>query len=92
MVAADQRTIPLLEVDTETAESLKAQTARLPLQWYYAAMRILNDADYSYRTSSNKQLLVEVALIRLCQLLKPATPPLTWRRISPPSAIQWKRL
>lgn len=75
MVAADQRTIPLLEVDTETAESLKAQTARLPLQWYYAAMRILNDADYSYRTSSNKQLLVEVALIRLCQLLKPATPP-----------------
>ena len=38
-------------------------------------MKILNDADYAYRTSSNKQLLVEVALIRLCQLLKPATPP-----------------
>lgn len=75
MVAADQRTIPLLEVDAETANSFKAQTAKLPLQWYYAAMKILNDADYSYRTSSNKQLLVEVSLIRLCQLLKPATPP-----------------
>ncbi len=75
MVAADRRTIPLLEVDSETADSFKAQTAKLPLQWYYAAMKILNDADYRYRTSSNKQLLVEVALIRLCQLLKPATPP-----------------
>lgn len=75
MVAADQRTIPLLELDNDTAASFKAQTAKLPLQWYYAAMKILNDADYKYRTASNKQLLVEVALIRLCQLLKPATPP-----------------
>lgn len=75
MVAADPRTIPLLEVDADTAASFKSQTAKLPLQWYYAAMKILNDADYSYRTATNKQLLVEVALIRLCQLLKPATPP-----------------
>ena len=75
MVAADPRTLPLLEVDSETAETFRQQTSKLPLQWYYAAMKILNHADYSYRTSGNKQLLVEVALIRLCQLLKPATPP-----------------
>lgn len=75
MVAADPRTIPLLELDTDTAESFKSQTSQLPLQWYYAAMKILNDADYRYRTASNKQLLVEVTLIRLCQLQQPATPP-----------------
>lgn len=75
MVAADQRTLPLLELDNDTADSFKAQTAKLPMQWYYAAMKILNDADYKYRSASNKQLLVEVSLIRLCQLLKPATPP-----------------
>ncbi len=75
MVAADARTLPLLEVDSDTAESFRSQATSLPLQWYYAAMKILNDCDYSYRTASNKQLLVEVALIRLCQLLKPATPP-----------------
>lgn len=75
MVAADPRTLPLLEVDSETAATYKAQTSKLPLQWYYAAMKILNHADYSYRTSGSKQLLVEVSLIRLCQLLKPATPP-----------------
>lgn len=75
MVAADSRTLPLLETDGESAELFKTQTARLPLQWYYSAMKILNNADYTYRTSSNKQLLVEVTLIRLCQLLKPSTPP-----------------
>ena len=75
MVAADSRTLPLLEVDSETAANFKTQTTKLPLQWYYAAMKILNTADYNYRTTSNKQLLVEVTLIRLCQLLKPATPP-----------------
>ncbi len=75
MAAADPRTLPLLEVDAETAATLRQQTSKLPLQWYYAAMKILNDCDYNYRASSNKQLLIEVALIRLCQLLKPATPP-----------------
>lgn len=75
MVAADARTLPLLEADRETAEGLRNQSSSLPLQWYYAAMKILNDCDYNYRGASNKQLLVEVALIRLCQLLKPATPP-----------------
>lgn len=75
MVAADPRTLPLLEVDQDTAEGFRCQASSLPLQWYYAAMRILNDCDYNYRSSSNKQLLVEVALIRLCQLIKPATPP-----------------
>lgn len=75
MVAADPRTIPLLEVDSETSGRFREQVSKLPLQWYYAAMKILNNADYNYRTASNKQLLVEVTLIRLCQLLKPATPP-----------------
>lgn len=84
MAAADSRTLPLLEVDAEMAEAMKAQTAKLPLQWYYAAMKILNDCDYNYRTSSNKQLFVEVALIRLCQLLKPATPPFDLAEELPP--------
>ena len=46
-----------------------------PVELYYAALRILSDCDLNYRTASSKQLLVELALIRLCQLLKPATPP-----------------
>ena len=75
MVAADSRTAVLLEVAEDMIPRYSEQAASLPLQWYYAAMKILNDCDYNYRTATNKQLLVELALIRLCQLLDPPQPP-----------------
>ena len=75
MVAADPRTAELLETSKDVAERYSQQARTLPLQWYYAAMKILNDGDVQYRTATNKQFLVELALIRLCQLMKPATPP-----------------
>ena len=85
MVAADPRTLPLLEVEADTATRFQKQASSLPLPWYYAAMKILNDADFNYRTATNKQLLVEVTLIRLCQLIAPAEPPFDGRadRIPP---------
>lgn len=75
MVAADPRTLSLLETPQDVNERLQKQASALPLQWYYAAARLLNDCDFNYRTATNKQLLVELTLIRLCQLLAPATPP-----------------
>ncbi|MDE5795109.1 MAG: DNA polymerase III subunit gamma/tau [Muribaculaceae bacterium] len=75
MVAADPRTAELLETSKDIAERYTQQATSLPLQWYYAAMKVLNDGDVQYRTATNKQFLVELVLIRLCQLLKPATPP-----------------
>lgn len=68
MVAVDKRTLPLLETPDDVAERLSEQARRLPLRWYYDAMRLLNDCDLNYRTAGNKQLLVELTLIRLCQL------------------------
>ncbi len=75
MVAADPRTAPLLETSEEIARRYSEQAKTLPVQWYYAAMRLLSDCDLNYRTATGKRLLVELTLIRLCQLLKPATPP-----------------
>ncbi|MDE5839815.1 MAG: DNA polymerase III subunit gamma/tau, partial [Muribaculaceae bacterium] len=75
MVAADPRTAELLETSKDVAERYTSQAKSLPLQWYYAAMKVLNDGDVQYRTATNKQFLVELVLIRLSQLLKPATPP-----------------
>lgn len=75
MVAADPRTLPLLETSEEIAGKYGEQAKTLPAQWYYAAIKLLNDCDLNYRTSTSKRLLVELTLIRLCQLLKPATPP-----------------
>ncbi len=75
MVAADPRTAELLETSKDVADRYTQQAKSLPLQWYYAAMKVLNDGDVQYRTATNKQFLVELVLIRLSQLLKPATPP-----------------
>lgn len=74
MVSADPRTVSLLETSQEWAQKYLAQAPTLPVEWYYAAMKILNDADYNYRTSGNKRLLVELALIRLSRLLTGAVP------------------
>lgn len=75
MVAADKRTVGLLETPADVSEKLCAQASQLPLPWYYSAIGLLNDCDLQYRTASNKQLLVELTLIRLCQLLNPSPAP-----------------
>lgn len=75
MVAADTRTARLLEVAEEVVEKYTLQARSLPLQWYFAALKIINDTDYAYRTATSKQLLVELMLIRLSQLLNPPTSP-----------------
>lgn len=69
MVASDSRTASLLEVGSDVESRYKEQSALLPAKWFYAALKLLSDADLSYRTASNKQLVVELALIRLCLLL-----------------------
>lgn len=75
MVAADPRTLSLMETPPDVSQKLAEQASTLPLPWYYSAMGLLNDCDYQYRTATNKQLLVELTLIRLCQLMAPQQPP-----------------
>lgn len=75
MVCADPRTVSLLETSEEWAKKYTAQAPKLPAEWYYTAMKILNDADFQYRTSGNKRLLVELTLIRLSRLLSGASAP-----------------
>ena len=75
MVAFSPQTLPMLEVADDIASRYSDQAHQLPADWLYAAMKILNDCDYKYRTASNKQFLTELTLIRLCQLLNPPTPP-----------------
>lgn len=75
MVAADARTARLLEVADEVVDKYTSQAQSLPLPWYFAALKLVNDTDYAFRTATNKQILVELMLIRLCQLLNPPQPP-----------------
>lgn len=71
MVAATEQTLPLLEVSADVAERYKAQASQIKPRWAYAAMEAVNFCDLNYRTSGNKQFLVELTLIRLCQLADP---------------------
>ncbi len=79
MVACSPQTITLLEAPDEVRQAMAQRAASLPPTFYYRAMSLLNDVDLNYRASSNKQFLVELTLIKLCQLLSPSTPAMTPR-------------
>ena len=54
------------------AQRYGQQAAQCSNDFLYKAIDISNGCDLSYRTSNNKRLLVELMLIKLCQLLAPA--------------------
>jgi DNA polymerase-3 subunit gamma/tau len=72
MVARDPQTVQLLDTDNETRQSMVNLAAQLPPQFFYAAMSLCNDADMDYRTASSKTFLIELLLIKLCQLQSPS--------------------
>lgn len=79
MVARDPSTLHLLEATDDVRARMAERAASLPPLFFYRAMAIVNSTDLNYRASSNKQFSVELALIRLCQLLSPSTPTTTAR-------------
>ncbi|MBR5655918.1 MAG: DNA polymerase III subunit gamma/tau [Prevotella sp.] len=72
MMAKDPQTIPLLEVSQSQRERFQAQAQKCPMQFLYQALKIMNQCDINYRTSSNKRLLVELTLIQVAQITQPA--------------------
>ena len=72
MVAREPQTICLLEASDEARKTMAEQASRCTPHFFYKAMALCNDADLNYRTASNKQFLVELLLIKLCQLLSPS--------------------
>lgn len=67
MVAANPATMPLLEAPDDVRENMAARAAKVDPGFLYRAMELCNDADFNFRQASNKQFLVELTLIRLCQ-------------------------
>lgn len=72
MVARDPATISLLEASDEAKTHMATVAAKCSPAFLYKAMDLLNDADLNYRTASNKQFLVELTLIKLCQAVSPS--------------------
>lgn len=68
MVCKDAKTAMLFQVG-ETIRQRYVDTAiNISNELLYKALEITNECDLNYRISKNKRLLVELALIRLCQL------------------------
>lgn len=71
LVSKDASTIQLLEVGADIGERYKQQALICPIPFVFSALNIANECDLNYRISKNKRLLVELALIKMCQLINP---------------------
>ncbi len=72
MLAGNQQTLPLLEVPDDMRSEMADIASRCRPEFLYRAMDLCNDTDLNYRQASNKQFLVELMLIKLCQPLSPS--------------------
>ena len=80
LMAKDPQTLPLLEVSDQMRQRYQEQAQRADTRFLYAALKIMNDCDINYRTSSNKRLLVELTLIQVAQITQPEDAPGSGRK------------
>lgn len=71
MVSKDPITLSLVEAGEDIAKRYQQQAEMCSNPFLYKAIEIANECDLNYRASRNKRLLVEIALIRICQLTLP---------------------
>lgn len=68
LVCKDRVTLQLLEVGGEIRERYKVQAANCDNDFLLKSLELSNECDMQYKTSQNKRLLIELALIRIAQL------------------------
>lgn len=69
MVASTPQTVGLLEMNNDIAQQHVKQAAAFNPRFFYMAMDLCNTCDLQYRETSNKQFVVELTLIKLCQVM-----------------------
>lgn len=70
LVCKDVQTIQLLEVGEGIRERYKTQAQNCPVEFLFKALDLANKFDINYKTSKNKRLHVELALLQFCNILK----------------------
>ncbi len=92
LVSKDVITLKLLETSKSVKEQYASQSALCSVPFIFRALDILNTCDINYKTSNNKKLHIEIALMQLCGILsepadqtsqKPASQP-----IAPPPPVK----
>ena len=69
LVCTDSVTIQLLEVGANIKQNYKNQSGKCTLPFLYRALQICNDTDLQYKSSRNQRLHVELALLKLSNIL-----------------------
>lgn len=70
LVCKDQRTAKLLEVGESVEQRYIDQSKELESALILRALAVLSKSDVDYKASKSQRLLVEMALMQLCSLLK----------------------
>jgi DNA polymerase-3 subunit gamma/tau len=68
LMCKDEQTIQLLEISENLTERYKDQSALITSSFLLTGLDVLNTADVNYRTSKNKRLHVELAILKLCYM------------------------
>ncbi len=80
LVSKDQATLKLLEVSDGIKNKYLQQSQASTVSFLLSAMNIANQCDLNYKLSKNQRLQVELALLKMCNLLSVfnlATTPIT---------------
>lgn len=68
LLAKEPKTVKLLEVSDGIKQRFLEQSTQLSSGLLLSALNIANQCEVSYRTSENKRLQVELALLKMCHL------------------------
>lgn len=68
LVCKDPGTIDLLEVGKKTKQDYLLNSQACPIPFLFRSIEIANQCDLNYKQSQNKRLLVEIALLNICNL------------------------
>ena len=71
MMAKDEITLKLIETSEQMKQRYAEQAKKCDNKFLYQALKLLNQCDINYKTSSNKRLLVELTLIQVAQITQP---------------------
>lgn len=68
LVSKNQLTVKLLEYSDNIKQQYLNQAQKVSDEFIYEALNILNECDLNYKNSKNQRLLVEITLLKLCNL------------------------
>jgi DNA polymerase-3 subunit gamma/tau len=70
LVCKNPETVELIEVGENIKQKYLLQSAKCSVDFLLRAMDISNNCDLSYRDSKNKRLLVELSMLKICNISK----------------------